>query len=65
MADSLEEAAEQTGSDSDMSEADLAICCQCEEAFSEEKNDENACLYHPGKYPEQMLKSEQILLSVP
>ncbi|KAJ4164281.1 hypothetical protein LMH87_005959 [Akanthomyces muscarius] len=39
MADNLEEAAEQTGSDSDMSEADLAICCQCEEAFSEDKNE--------------------------
>ena len=64
MADNLEDAAEQTGSDSDMSEADLAICCQCEEAFSEEKNDEDACLYHPGNYPKQMAESEQIDLLV-
>ncbi len=51
MADNLEDAEEQaTTSDSDMSEGDdLAICIQCEDAFSEEKNDDEACLYHPGK----------------
>lgn len=57
MADNLEDAAEQAGSDSDMSEADLAICCQCEEAFSEDKNDEDACLSHPGSFPKYKDKS--------
>lgn len=52
MADNLEDAAEQAGSDSDMSEVELAICCQCEEAFSENKNDEDACLSHPGNSPQ-------------
>lgn len=51
MAYNLEDVEEEaTTSDSDMSEGDdLAICLQCEDAFWEAKNDDAACLYHPGK----------------